>query len=511
MTEYERLVALNAALRKVLAHGAEERLRRIPGVRHVSIGLRSRANKITDELCIRVYVAKKRPASELSDKELIPREIDGIATDVNTPRRMKFSVDFTRYRPLKGGMMITNLVVGVNEAHTRAVLTAGTFGCTATRNGNGKTVLLSNWHVLTANLPNNANDQSNGEAIYNPAPDRLPDDIPLDILPYHRRNDDDVIAYIRRARITNRVDAGIAELDISSCCRCCGLDYRDEIIGLSEAGVPPTNQLHGLRAAVPGSRVFKVGITTGRTEGRVVTDSADDVTGHIGGRDYTLSGQIEISSSDPLASFSLEGDSGSVIVDEGGYAVGLLFGNFSEDNVTYANHMSDVCTEMDIHLNLVPPPHGTGAPAEVRRVTVPRELSPTGAELYAKARARVESDPAGRWLWAVAEVHREEIVTLVTGNRRVNVVWQRAGGPAIFAAALKALRAGDDETLPSPPDGGTLELALARVGAALAAHGSEALRTALARHREAILSAARGSRTLTELLANLQSTVEQPA
>jgi hypothetical protein len=130
-------------------------------------------------------------------------------------------------------------------------------------------------------------------------------------------------------------------------------------------------------------------------------------------------------------------------------------------------------------------------------------LSPTGAELYAATRKRVESDPAGRWLWALAEAHREEIVTLVTTHRRVSVVWHRAGGPAIFATALNYLRAGDHETLAAPPVG-TLEEAMARVGTALAAHGSPALRDALARHRAALLGAARGASTLTEFLDRLR-------
>ncbi len=128
----------------------------------------------------------------------------------------------------------------------------------------------------------------------------------------------------------------------------------------------------------------------------------------------------------------------------------------------------------------------------------------SGQELYAKTRARLMSDPAGAWLWDLAEEHREEIVTLINTQRRVSVVWHRVGGPAVFAMVLENLRAGDDETLPSPPGDLPLDEALARVGRALATHGSQTLRDGLAEHSDALLTAAHGSTTLSEFLAKLR-------
>jgi hypothetical protein len=500
MASREELLAANAAIRKVLEAGAEARLRAIPGVRHVSVGLKVSSRKVSRDLCIRVYVQAKRPEAELAAVERIPREIDGVPTDVNVMRRPHFTIDNTQYRPLKGGSMISNRIVGVNQSHTRTTMEAGTFGCTATRTSDGSPVLLSNWHVLMAN------GARIGDRIYQPAPLQVPD-FDLDRLPVRTGDPDDAIAFIVDARITDKVDAGIARLDVSSCCRCCGLDFRDEIVGLSEAGHPPSNNILGMRAAVPGSTVYKVGIATGRTVGTVADASTDDLQGSLNGVDYALTGQIEISPDNPDEVFSALGDSGSVVIDEDGWIVGLLFGAVDsppDPPYSYANHIADVCSTLGITINLTQP-HGTaGARVALPRATFPVVLSPTGAELYAKTRARLHADPAGAWLWALAEEHREEIVKLVTTQRRVSVVWQRAGGPAIFATALNALRAGDDETLPSPPGGGTLEESLARVGSALAAHGSEALRAALAKHRAALLAAARGSATLSELLGKLR-------
>ena len=73
----------------------------------------------------------------------------------------------------------------------------------------------------------------------------------------------------------------------------------------------------------------------------------------------------------------------------------------------------------------------------------------------------------------------------------------------MFAQALEQIRAGDDETLPHPPAGGTLEDALRRMADALSAHGSEGLRGALLQHAPALVDAARDCATLAEYLARL--------
>ena len=499
MPSRKELVEANEAIRKVLDAGVAARLRAIPGVRHVSVGLKVQGRTVSKDLCIRVYVRTKRPDADLTAIERIPRDIDGIPTDVNVMRKPELTVDATRYRPLRGGSLISNRIVGLNQSGTGTTMEAGTFGCTATLTRDGSPVLLTNWHVLMANTARV------GEPVFQPAPLRIPD-LDLADLPLRPVDRDDAIAFIVDARITDKVDAGIARLDVSSCCRCCGLDYRDEIVGLSVGGQPPSNNILGMRPAVAGSTVYKVGITTGRTVGTVVDATTDDLQGSLNGVDYTLTGQIEIASQDTAEYFSSRGDSGAAIIDDEGWIVGLLFGSADSppDARTYANHIADVCSALGITINLTSAGDTAGARVALPRATFPQVLSPTGAELYAKTRARLHADPAGAWLWALAEAHREEIVSLITTERRVSVVWHRAGGPAMFAGALNTLRTGDGETLPVPPHGGTLEDALARVGSALAAHGSDTLRAALARHRAALLAAARGSTTLTEVLEKLR-------
>src|SRR5262249_806705 len=149
-----------------------------------------------------------------------------------------------------------------------------------------------------------------------------------------------------------------------------------------------------------------------------------------------------------------------------------------------ANHISEVCSALGIEINIDRSTHSSaGARIDVPRATFEFQPNAETAALYARGKERLLGDPAGAWLWALGEEHREEIVTLITTHRPVTVTWHRAGGPAVFAAALKTIREGG-ETLPTPPNGTTLEAGLIRIGDALAMHGSPSLREAIAEHRE---------------------------
>lgn len=501
MATYDELVTANAQIRAVLDAGAEERLRAIPGVHHVTVGLKVRNRIPSHELCIRVYVREKKPDAALSPAERIPRHIDGVPTDVNVVSGFRFHADTRRVRPLKGGILISNDVIGPNEAGTSGVMEEGTFGCTATLLRDQSPVLLSNWHVLMGN------GARVGEPIYQPSPLWMPN-YPVDQLPKRRIPDDDVIAYITDYKITERIDAAIARLDVSSCCRCCGLDFRDEILGLSEDGRPATNTIAGLRPAVSGHTVFKVGVTTGRTEGRILEiESPELPPGRANGQTLIFSGQITIVTDDTEVPFSDHGDSGAVVIDEDNYVIGLLFGGNGQeppDHETYANHMGEVITALGIDINYTPPHHSAGPRMQVPRTTFDGVPTHAGRELYAAARARLLANPAGAWLFALGEAHREEIVRLVTTCRPVTVTWHRAGGPALFAKGIETLRAGG-EALPAPHGGGTLEDALARVGNALGTHGSAALREAIASHRETLLGSVRNSATVDDVLGKLAS------
>ncbi|MEP6692193.1 MAG: hypothetical protein ABJD07_13620, partial [Gemmatimonadaceae bacterium] len=402
MPTRDELIAREAAIRAMLASGPGAELRAIPGVVHVSVGLRERAGRpVPDALCIRVYVGEKRPAAELAPSDRIPSEVGGVPTDVNVVGTYAFAFDTTRYRPVKGGIGITNHIIAANEDGTDTGMVAGTLGCIATRTSDKSAVALSNWHVMMANGAVNKKDK-----IYQPAPETW-DPVPVASAPQRPRNDDDMIAKIVDFKINEKVDCAIARLDVSSCCHCCGIDYRNEIVGLSEHGKPPSDTLVGMRDAVSGHPVYKSGMMTGRSEGLVMDLDSPEFTIPLDGEDHTFSGQILINGTD-IFGFSKSGDSGSAIVDEDGFIVGLLFASnnlpFAGDR-TAANHIQDVCSALGITINLDRSTH---------RIATERLVAPdAGREAYAAALARLSADPAGAWLLARAEEHRDEIVQLI--------------------------------------------------------------------------------------------------
>lgn len=94
-----------------------------------------------------------------------------------------------------------------------------------------------------------------------------------------------------------------------------------------------------------GSPVAKVGRTTAVQRGKITVVEMDNLPVNMGnGFIPTFSDQFEISGG-PAVDFSAPGDSGSLIVDADGWAVGLLFAggrdNAGEDR-TYANRIREV-------------------------------------------------------------------------------------------------------------------------------------------------------------------------
>ena len=88
-------------------------LRRRTGGRGHSKKLRTRNRDPKGEEVIRVYVEEKLPLEELSSRELIPNELDGIPTDVEkigVPRAASLK---KRRRPLEAGLGIGNMNITV--------------------------------------------------------------------------------------------------------------------------------------------------------------------------------------------------------------------------------------------------------------------------------------------------------------------------------------------------------------------------------------------------------------
>jgi hypothetical protein len=71
---YERTLAVKEA--------AEARLRTLPGVHAVGVGWKSVRGEPTQELCIVVFLERKRPLERLLPHQVVPAVIDGVRTDV---------------------------------------------------------------------------------------------------------------------------------------------------------------------------------------------------------------------------------------------------------------------------------------------------------------------------------------------------------------------------------------------------------------------------------------------
>lgn len=279
-----------------------------PNVVGVGVGRKLVRGRETEELSVAVSVIKKLPETSLRREEIIPKEIEGIKTDVIetgviyaplTPIGRR-----TRMRPAKGGCSIGHYNI-----------TAGTFGCLVRRYG--EELILSNNHVLA-----NENKGLTGDPILQPGP-------------YDSGTSGDKIAelstfvHISFDYGANKVDAALAR----------PIDRRDvslEIIGI---GSPA-----GTAKAVLDIPVIKSGRTTGVTRGRIIRTDYTARVEYSGGRTALFENQVV------TWRISEGGDSGSVVLvdDETPRVCGLLFAG--SEYVTVINRIEDVFSALGVSL-----------------------------------------------------------------------------------------------------------------------------------------------------------------
>lgn len=310
-----------------------------PNVVTCGVGFKESKGAVTDEPCVVVGVTKKVSQAQLTAQELLPKVLSqDVKTDVIEVGRIRaFQEDPTdRWRPAPGGVSIGHYAI-----------TAGTLGCLVTKNG--QTYILSNNHVLA-----NSNNAEIGDAILQPGPHdggtmadqiaTLAEFVPIDfgaappecgiatgvevllnaiakaMGSRHR------ISVFQESPGTNLVDCAIAlptPPDI----------VRKDILNI---GVP-----QGVREAALGTAVQKSGRTTGHTTGRIIQI---DVTVRVayGTRIATFTDQLM------AGAMSAGGDSGSAVLDNEGYVVGLLFAG--SETTTIINPIQAVIDALGVQI-----------------------------------------------------------------------------------------------------------------------------------------------------------------
>ena len=488
------------ALRELLASGVERKLLALPNVFHVSVGLKEAARRlVTDRLCFRVYVRHKKSLAELAPELRVPLEIGGIPTDVNEMPSLGFQAENSRYRPIKGGIQISNGRWDIDPPGTPAGVIIGTLGCMAIDKNNKDEVFLSNYHVLQGHAT------GPGIPIYQPAPVWFPNHKAPVVVPSQVTSDADKIAVVSRCVFNTKVDAGIARIDVSSCCHCCGIHFSNEINGLSVADTP-RKTIIGDEPAVAGMTVFKVGATTLRTEGKVVDTNFPDFTIQTGPTSHTFTGQMSIQNVDTTKQFSDVGDSGAVVVNAASKVVGLLFAggqmvaSAPQPFVSLANHIAEVLTALNIE---IPYSSDVKVLAGEPLLDTPRVAEAKIPQPYRELRERLERSARTALIFDLGRGHAAEIMQLINHCRPVTVAWHRAQGPALLATLMGAVRDGHYR-IPARVKGVALHEALERMREALSRHGSPELRATMSRAEgDALIAATCGRCDLHEIFDEL--------
>jgi hypothetical protein len=302
----------------------------------VMTGHKVRGGERMNELSIVCLVEKKLAAENLEKKEMVPSTIKDFPTDVIQVGKLRaFDIDKkARHRPCP---------MGTSGGHLH--VTAGTNGELLKDRRSGRLCIGTNNHVGA-----NSNDARIGDPYLQPAVydgGRYPDDVIGHLLRFIPIVFEDEqggcgtarvvssmfnfftrligsrtrLVSILRSRQDNLVDAAMIEVNAR--------DVKSDIVGV---GVPKAT-----REARLDMYVQKSGRTTCHTRGGIIT-GIDATVGPISygpGKNAYFKDQIIISKE----GFSSGGDSGSLILDTDGYAVGKLFAGSETENITIANHI----------------------------------------------------------------------------------------------------------------------------------------------------------------------------
>lgn len=312
----ERAAEINALAKIAEVQGKHEaELLRLGNAVGVAAMPKVKSGKPTRQWSLTVLVEKKVPESKLAKAAIVPATVAGVPTDVLEVGKLEALVFNARVRPALPGFSI-----GHHD------ITAGTFGCLVqdirrccTKPESHETpsppdrpddyLILSNNHVLA-----NVNRAKPGDLILQPGPFDG-GEYPADGIATLDRFEPIVFG----GSGYNLVDAAVARPSFSR-------NVTASIIGV----LMP----RGVNQVFPGSPVIKAGRTTQVTTGVVLAANA---TVNVG---YGAAGVAQFRHQILTTAMSAGGDSGSLLMDSGLAAVGLLFAGSAI--ITVHNHIGDV-------------------------------------------------------------------------------------------------------------------------------------------------------------------------
>ena len=314
----------------------------------VGYGHKETDGKKTRKRAIIVGVKEKLPLDKLSPGDVIPREVWGVATDVQQRDEIFFQLPKATPKGVENVGWQRPASPGCSIGHKD--ITAGTFGLVVRKGGID--YILSNNHVLA-----NVNKGKIGDAILQPGQydggiigqdtiASLSDYIKIEMLGVSNCPISNGLAKIFNAlaylfdknsrmvvtrSITNKVDCAIAQPHSSS----------DILPFICDIGKPM-----GLTVPDVGMTVQKSGRTTGYTKGQItLIDAMANV--NMGNNEIAIfEDQFEVTTKD--GQFSAGGDSGSAILDLDKNVVGLLFAGSTTK--TYCNDINNIFQVLKLEL-----------------------------------------------------------------------------------------------------------------------------------------------------------------
>lgn len=438
-----------------------ELMRRFPEVVSVDLGIKQTHGQPLEELSWRVFVRSKKAADELKPEEMIPKEILGLRTDVQTqPAYVNLVEDASKYRPLWAGSKISVPTVRVTDMATGIITitnSSGTLGCFVRLNANNRVHLLTNEHVIGS---------TPGKLIGQSAPPE-PD--------YCCCCDGGGVATWTASAIgmgvslANNVDAAIAVLFGQTPGDSRAVAYSNNILEIGPVFGSSTDVIFG-------DVIRKRGKTTQLTAGTVQSITHTVTTPD--GVKYT-GNQIQVTVVAPYAAMADHGDSGSVFVNNRNQVVGLLATGAPGGPSAAGGLIQNVEAALGVTvISSAHAGHPDTIPLSGANLAPPPVLTATPTHFLTKIEGRLKETVEGQAFLQVVHENRTEVLDLINDNREVKVAWNRYQGPTFVGHFAKNVME-PSHRFPDQIEGYSFQNLLIKMTDVLERHGSRKLAKAI--------------------------------